>query len=416
MNVEMNLLKNDRNKLNSFINSKKKNQKFKSIKKFAFLFFMLFFNLLIILLIKKQNNLMKIINYRTKIILKEFSEINLFSKSNLFNNLQKKILNYTANIIYLKKNKLIDINNLESNKNVIVNQFIKEQIDFCDNPKKYINEYFENQIKLKKARLKNFSFQIYMFKTKKTFMTDFLKTGTFELIETLNIIKALKYYSKKKFIYNNKDIFMIDVGGNIGWYSSLLGRLGYSILSFEPLKINYYVSIKNYCHFNRNSNVIIINKGLNTEEMNCYYYEDVFYFSNGMVICNKSRIYNKEIGRRFKKISEVKLTKLSNFFPYLKDKNIALIKLDVEGSEGKAIESGIELITKFHVPFIILEFTPTFLIEHGTDPMELLKLFVDNGYKISIKGFINNNFITAEKLMKIVKHHINCYFINKEIL
>lgn len=410
MNAEINLFKNDRN---SFINTNIHNQKFKNKRFFIFLMFL--FNLFIIFLIKKQNNLMKIINYKTEIILKEFNKKENFTKSDIINNLEKRLLNYTTYRNNLKENNL-ENNNLTFNQNSIINIFIKEQNDFCDNPKKYFNEFYENQIELKKARLKKFFFQIYMFKTKKTFMTDFLKTRTFEKIETLNIIKALKYYRKKKSILHNKDIFVIDVGGNIGWYSSLLGRLGYSILSFEPLERNYYVSIKNYCQFNRNSNVIIVNKGLNTEEMSCDYYEDVYYFSNGMVICNKTKIYDKQIRKRFKKISKIKLTKLSYFFPYLKDKNVALIKLDVEGSEGKAIESGIELITKFHVPFIILEFTPTFLLEHGTDPEKFLKLFVDNGYKISVKGFINNKFITIENFMKIVRHHINCYFINKDIL
>ena len=54
---------------------------------------------------------------------------------------------------------------------------------------------------------------------------------------------------------------MLDIGGNIGWYPSFLGRFGYSILSFEPLETNYYVLNKNYCLMN-NSNVIIITKGI----------------------------------------------------------------------------------------------------------------------------------------------------------
>ena len=33
-----------------------------------------------------------------------------------------------------------------------------------------------------------------------------------------------------------------------------------------------------------------------------------------------------------------------------------MIKMDIEGSEGKAFESGIELITKYHVPFILMEY------------------------------------------------------------
>ena len=38
-----------------------------------------------------------------------------------------------------------------------------------------------------------------------------------------------------------------------------------------------------------------------------------------------------------------------------------MIKIDIEGSEAKAIEGGIELITKYHIPFIFLEFSPSML-------------------------------------------------------
>ena len=131
-----------------------------------------------------------------------------------------------------------------------------------------------------------------------------------------------------------------------------------SVISFEPRELNYYISRKNYCYLNRNSNVVIVTKGLNKEEQICDYYKDIQGTTNGMTLCNNK---NEKISKRFKKISTVYMTKLSNFIPFLSDKNIALIKMDVEGSEGIIIESGIELITKYHVPFIFIEFTPSFL-------------------------------------------------------
>ena len=37
---------------------------------------------------------------------------------------------------------------------------------------------------------------------------------------------------------------MLDIGGNIGWYPSLLGRYGYTILTFEAYPNNYYRNMK----------------------------------------------------------------------------------------------------------------------------------------------------------------------------
>ena len=147
-----------------------------------------------------------------------------------------------------------------------------------------------------------------------------------------------------------------------------------------------------------NSNVIIITKGINNEEKACDYYVHVNNTGNGMVICDKKKIDNKHLNERFKKLKEVRLTKLSYFIPYLSDKKLALIKIDIEGAEGKAFESGIELITKYHIPFIIIEFSPFYLKEHGTNPYNFIKLFIDNGYYISLKGFLSKNLVSIDKL------------------
>ena len=228
------------------------------------------------------------------------------------------------------------------------------------------------------------------------------------------MIKALKYYAKKKKIFNNKDIYILDFGGNIGWYPSFLGRLGYSIITFEPFEDNYYILRKNYCLINKASSIIIITKGINDEEKTCNYYKDLYGFTNGMTLCNENK--NKLILKRFKKVGKVSLTKLKNFIPYLSDKNIALIKIDVEGAEGKVIKSGIDLICKYHVPFIFIEFTPKFLIKHKTNPRKFINIFIDNGYRISLKGFLSKNYISVDELIKSTKFQINTYFIHKDII
>ena len=58
-----------------------------------------------------------------------------------------------------------------------------------------------------------------------------------------------------------EDIYIIDIGANIGWYTFILGKYGYKIISFEPLPLNTYILNKNYC-LNKDVNITIINKGL----------------------------------------------------------------------------------------------------------------------------------------------------------
>ena len=239
--------------------------------------------------------------------------------------------------------------------------------------------------------------------------------GTFEFPVGNNMIDALKYYSIKYNILDNKDIFMIDIGGNVGWYPSLLGRFGYSIISFEAFEKNYYVEKKNMCLLNGYSNIIIVTKGLGAEEKICNYFIHKNNAGNGMVVCDKNDIINNTIPG-FIKESEVEITTLNSFIPYLSNKNIALMKLDVEGNELKVLNGGRELITKYHIPFVVLEFTPGTLKKLGSEPKELIKLFVDNGYKISIKGFLSNNYLSVDEFFVKAGKQINCYFTHNSIL
>ena len=300
------------------------------------------------------------------------------------------------------------------NNNILI-QYINEQTDFCNNPQKYYNKEVEDNLDLTLINLQNISFRIYTLNNhEKNKLSIIRKNRLFEGKESINILEALKFYSKVKGISNNRDIYILDIGGNVGWYPSLLGIFNYSILTFEPKKQNYYVSRKNFCYLNRESNIIIITKGISLEEKICDYYEDSVSLNNGMILCNKNM--SNSLLTRFKKIGEVSLTRLSNFIPFLSNKNLALIKIDVEGSEGDVINSGIDLIKKYNIPFIFIEFTPTFLIAHNTDPKKFLELFLDNGYKISIKGFLSKDFISSEELIKITNFQINTYFIHKSII
>ena len=304
------------------------------------------------------------------------------------------------------------------NKNInIIESCKKSQLDFCNNFNNNINFEIEKKIRLFDVSINNISYNIYSTKKIMGLLTYQLsKNKVFEKYESLNILKALTFYGSKKKILNNKDICMLDIGGNIGWYPSFLGRYGYTILTFEPFYQNFYISLKNYCHLNRNSNVIIINKGFDTEERICSYYRDKNSALNGMTLCNNDKGNINIVRERFKKVGNVSLTRLKNFIPYLANKNIALIKLDIEGAEEKAIKSGIELITRFHVPFIFIEFTPKLLIKHKSNPSDFIQFFIDNDYAISLNGFLEKSFITLEELLIKTKSHLNIYLIYKKFI
>jgi len=195
---------------------------------------------------------------------------------------------------------------------------------------------------------------------------------------------------------------MLDLGANLGVYPSYFGKLGYTVISFEASPRNYYLLKKNYCLINRNSqNIILINRGISNKEKICNYYTQITGLGNGMVKCDENREEFDNAGFHWKKTFEVPIIKLSDFIPYLVSKNLALIKLDIEGSEALVMQEALELITKYHVPYIYSEFNMAMITEHGNNPKEYIKLFINNGYKMSREGFLSKKFITPEKVSDI---------------
>ena len=249
---------------------------------------------------------------------------------------------------------------------------------------------------------------MYVYKYLDNYMSnEILATGMYEPYHMSHFLDILKYYGEKNNILKNEDIFMIDIGENMGAYPSFLGRFGYSIITFEASPRNSYIIYKNYCHINRYSNIIIVNKGLSNEEKTCNYFSQIDGIGNGAVLCDKNDERIRIGNANFKKTFEVSLIKLSNFIPYLSNKNIALIKLDIEGGEGKIIEDAIELISKYHVPFVFSEFNPDLLGSQGTNPKKYLEFFTNNGYKISYEGFLNVSYVNPEAINSVS----NLYFV-----
>ena len=289
---------------------------------------------------------------------------------------------------------------------VINEEYRQKQNKFCNNISLYSNPNFENKIKLSKVIFNNITYSMFIYKENDLVSDSIYKKYSYEKNETYNIIDGINFYSKKKKLIN-KDIYIIDVGGNIGWYTFLLGRHGYNVISFEPLKMNYYILNKNFC-LNKEVNVTLINKGLFPEEKRCYIYSPENNIGDGITNCNQNILENSVNN------GEIILTKLSNYISFFENKNLAMIKMDIEGLEGKAFESGIEFITNYHVPFVFMEFNPKYLIDYGTNPQDFLKLFINNGYKINLLNFFDKNNYDIKFIIEATRNLYLTYtpFIN----
>jgi len=333
------------------------------------------------------------------------------------------ILIFSLYIFMVKKKNYIKLN-LENIKKIynyslkykefdenINEQYIQLQNYFCENQNENLIQEYENRIIKATANSYGKKFEMFVYKRSDGISKSIRNNHNWEGSHTKKVLKALEYYSKKKNIENN-NIYLLDIGSNIGWYTYYLGKYGFQILSFEPNRLNNYILYKNYC-INKDVNVTLINKGLDKEDKKCILKTATNNRGNGMIFCeNREKNLNDFNGDTF---NNIELTKLNRYYKYLSNKNLALMKLDVEGSEANVFEGGKELITKYHVPFIKMEFEVKMIEAHRNNALEFLQLFENNGYKISLNDFFGKKYITSLELVKS-KENNDLYIVYEKFL
>ena len=268
------------------------------------------------------------------------------------------------------------------------------QNNFCDNIRNYYNKDLEKNITLAHISLNNIIFDMFIYKGLYNFSSEnyIQKENIFHLLNILN------YYSNKN-DYTEKEILIINIGANAGLYSLIFCLLKYSVLFFEPLPSKYYLSKKNFCRNSKNflfdyASVTIIDKALYPNKTFCDFYKDIKKKKKDLIICEKKE---KIIDDDYIKLDTIETVKLNDFIPSFKRKTTLLV-FDLEFEGEMMIKSGKDLITKFHIPFIFIEFNVEIFKIHGTDPKNFLYFFTKNGYKISLNGFLSNEFVTIENL------------------
>ena len=316
-------------------------------------------------------------------------------------------------LFFIVKAKNLVIRFLE-NKNRIkdFNYYIQIQNYFCDYIHLVYDKQIEEELDLFNVSLGDSTFEMFIYKNDDYISNQIRKQQYLNGKETLNILNALKSFASDNKILNPKEVVMIDIGGNIGWYPTYLGTFKYTIITFEPYSKNYYVLKKNYCRNNRDffgdkSSLIIINKGLYTDERICDYYKDVNNKDKDLIFCDKSKI--KNLDKDYKKIESVEMAKLNDYLQYFDNRNVALVRIDLDAEGAQAIETGKILFSQFHVPYVFIEFNKKAFLERQTNPEDFFKEFFDDGYKISFDGFFDNQRRTVEEIMNIEQDRISLY-------
>jgi len=163
-----------------------------------------------------------------------------------------------------------------------------------------------------------------------------------------------------------KGDIVVDLGANVGQFTIFLSRIVGNkgkVYAFEPDPRNFLILKQRIKKFN---NVVVENKAVNekSSKLILFLHEDK----------SQTSLFDKS-----KSISAIEVDSVS-LDEYFKDitKNIALIKMDVQGAEFSILRGAKNLLKR--VKAIIFEFEPGLIKLANEDPKELLNFLILNGF------------------------------------
>ena len=189
----------------------------------------------------------------------------------------------------------------------------------------------------------------------------------------------------------SKKMIVIDIGANIGLYTSILSKLvgdKGKVFAFEPDPNNFRL-LKKCITKNNLCNVTLERKAISNNSHQGYLYQSGYNSGD-------NRIYKSN--NNFRKIIIDTIT-LDSYFKEIPKVNF--IKMDIQGSEYLAFQGMQKIIFKNKNITIFSEFCPTMLKRCGSIPKVFLKNLILNNLNIYI--IPSNN----KKIIKINDNNIN---------
>ncbi len=189
---------------------------------------------------------------------------------------------------------------------------------------------------------------------------------------------------------NKGDVYM-DVGANIGFYafiaSRIVGKEGL-IYCFEPSKREYSRLLAGE-ELNKINNIVSFNCGLS--DNNSISKLDVNQYHTGLNRFDENDTH----------VDEGLPVPVFRADHLISQKQIHLVKIDVEGAEFKVVKGLKELLSNRKITKLIIEITPSFLEKYSSSKNELYSFLEQYGYK----PLINSKEWQYDEIFVLDEHH-----------
>ena len=175
--------------------------------------------------------------------------------------------------------------------------------------------------------------------------------------------------------YLKEGNIVLDIGANIGYYTlifaQLVGERG-KVIAFEPEPYLMNILAKNV-ELNGYTNISLVQKAVSNQRGTATLQLDEFANVD-------HRLYDASpVGTAI----QVETIKIDDCFP-VEEKTVDFIKMDIQGSEGRALAGMKGILERNRTLVLITEFWPARLQGSGTSPKDFIQGLLDSGFEIRV--------------------------------
>ena len=139
----------------------------------------------------------------------------------------------------------------------------------------------------------------------------------------------------------------------------------------------------------------------------CDYYKSIENKEKDVILCDRSK--SDKLNKDFCKIKSVEMGKLINHIKYINQKNIALIRINLDYEGEEVVKYNKELFNELHIPYAFIELNKKAFEIRETEIKNYLNYFEISGYQMRLNGFFDNSTITIDEIIKNKQDHISLY-------
>jgi FkbM family methyltransferase len=174
---------------------------------------------------------------------------------------------------------------------------------------------------------------------------------------------------------------VLDIGANLGYTAAVLARAlerGRKVYAFEPEPFNFGILQQTAAQPEFEGKIVPLQCAVGTENGTIDLWVNHRHHADHRIATQKFRLEHPE-----SRAISATLVSIDSFLQSRHEK-ISFIKIDVQGYELAACQGMQETLQQNPDVAIVLEFTPSIMIEMGFDPSKLIDFFLERDFKIYV--------------------------------